>query len=135
MIENGDNLPLTKKILVDPEYILELVDDLERNLPSELEEAEEILTKRQEILQSADKRAEEEIEKIISEIEVVKEAEKEASQIVTEAKKVANEIKAGVNEYADELLAGLEDDLKRKTSEIQKNRAQLNPKENFKKTS
>lgn len=128
-VKNADNLPLTKKVLVDSEYILALIADLEENLPSELQKAKEIINEREKILNNAEKRAEKEIEKMISETAVAKEAEQQAKEVVSDAKEVAHEIRNGVNEYADEVLAEVEDDLETKLNEVRKNRAQLRPRE------
>jgi len=120
MIENGDKVPLTKKVLIDSDYMLDLIAELEEELPVAIGEAEELLSKRQEILDDAENRADEEIKKIIAEVDVVKEAQE-----------VANEIRVGVNEYADELLAEIESSLEKKLNEIRKNRTELQPKEHL----
>jgi predicted metal-dependent hydrolase len=129
VIKKGDKLPLTKKILVNPDYILNLIAELEEVLPFQLEEAEEILDEKKEIINNAEQKAELEIERMISETAVMKEAEQEAKKIVRDAKVVANEIRTGIDEYADEILAELESDLQQKLSEIKKNRAELRTRE------
>ncbi|KXS39611.1 MULTISPECIES: type I restriction endonuclease subunit R, EcoR124 family [unclassified Candidatus Frackibacter] len=120
MVENGDKIPLTKKVLIDSDYVLNLIAELEEELPVAIGEAEELLSKRQEILDDAKNRADEEIKKIIAEVDVVKEAQE-----------VANEIRVGVNEYADEVLAEIESGLEKKLNEIRKNRTELQPKEHL----
>jgi cell division septum initiation protein DivIVA len=129
VIKKGDKLPLTKKILVNPDYILNLIAELEEVLPFQLEEAEEILDEKKEIINNAEQKAELEIERMISETAVMKEAEQEAKKIVRDAKVVANEIRTGIDEYADEILAEVESDLQQKLSEIKKNRAELRTRE------
>ena len=74
VIKKGDKLPLTKKILVNPDYILNLIAELEEVLPFQLEEAEEILDEKKEIINNAEQKAELEIERMISETAVMKEA-------------------------------------------------------------
>lgn len=135
VVETADSLPLTNKVLVNPDYILKLVAKLKNMMPAEVEKAEEIVSRKKKILAEAEQAAEKKVEKKIAEAQVIKKAEDKAQEIVDEAKRVASEIRTGVDTYGDEVLAEVEDKLEEKLQEVRRNRAELKQQEDLKQTS
>lgn len=69
--------------------------------------------------------AQEEAEKLTSEEEVLKRAEKRGTEIMEDARRREREIRLGAEDYADEVLANLEDNLARLLEAVQRGRNKL----------
>ena len=122
-------VPLTGKRMVNAEDLLEVLEQLRRAIPRDLEEAREVLGQREEILTQALTNAnrakvagEHEARVRVSESEVVKSARRRADEIVASAEgraaklmqRVQSEMeqrRAGADAYAHDVLSNLEQDL------------------------
>ena len=120
---------MSRKALVDPDVILELVDQLRVAVPQDITEAEEVLRKREDLLNHSLEEArrirasaETEYRSRVDESELVKEAEKQAAQIVEEAQQKAQHIldmadddaanrRSSADQYAQEVLYQLEQEV------------------------
>jgi len=120
---------MSRKALVDPDVILELVDQLRVAIPQDITEAEEVLRKREALLNHSLEEArrirasaETEYRSRVDESELVKEAEKQAAQIVEEAQQKAQHIldmadddaanrRSSADQYAQEVLYQLEQEV------------------------
>ena len=119
--------PLSRdKIKISKDELFNYIDRLRQTLPNELEEASKITKAKNEILKSAmnkasqiEEDAQNQLQELIKEDEVViaadKEAqnivdnaEKEADDIIKEAEGMAAQIKIGALSYAEEMLATVE---------------------------
>jgi len=85
-------MPIGAGIVVDRRRLLDLVDQMRAALPNEIREAEDILTRRDEILQRADEeaqiklhRAQDQVDQILEHDAIVKEAQARADMLVREA--------------------------------------------------
>jgi len=112
LVTGSFRIPLTDKVVISENDILELVDALRSALPDEVEQACRIVKEKQKVLQAAQEEAEHVvketknyIERIAEESEITKLANEQANDILQQARKVAREIRLGANDYADELLA------------------------------
>tara|TARA_B100001123_G_scaffold52580_1_gene55099 strand:+ start:711 stop:1139 length:429 start_codon:yes stop_codon:yes gene_type:complete len=120
---------MSKKLAIDSEALVELVDQLRVSIPQDISEADEVLRKREELLNQSlgeAKRirasAESELRSRIAETELVKEAEKEAQSIADEAEGKAQQIldaaetqaatkRTSADRYAQEQLYKLEEEV------------------------
>ena len=119
--------PLSRdKIKISKDELFNYIDRLRQTLPNELEEASKITKAKNEILKAAKNKASQieedaqnQLQELIKEDEVViaadKEAqnivdnaEKEADDIIKEAEGMAAQIKIGALSYAEEMLATVE---------------------------
>ncbi|MEW6572705.1 MAG: ATPase [Bacillota bacterium] len=132
LIETSGRIPLTKKVMVDEEKILDILDRIRTILPDDVRKAKWVVQEREKVMDEAHKEAEriledarQEAEKKAEESEVVRQAKEMAESILGKAEQVAREIKLGAREYADDVLAKLEDRLDKITREIQQGRAEL----------
>ena len=119
--------PLSRdKIKISKDELFNYIDRLRQTLPNELEEASKITKAKNEILKAAmnkasqiEEDAQNQLQELIKEDEVViaadKEAqnivdnaEKEADDIIKEAEGMAAQIKIGALSYAEEMLATVE---------------------------
>ncbi len=132
----GKKLPLGKKALIDPDKLLELVDQLRVAVPQDMAQAQEILKKRDDLLNQTlgearriRSSAETEFRSRLDSNEVQKEAQKQAERIVTEAQQKAQRIldmadtdsssrRAESDRYAQEVLYKLEQEVANSLSTV-----------------
>ncbi len=132
-LSNSSSVPLTGKRLVDVEKCLDIVSELRVTLPDDVKDAEMIVRDRDRILKEAElqakdiqRDAEAQFERMVSESNIVTEAQRRAQDIVNSARRQANEAKLAADDYADDLLAGLEKYLKSVLDDVRDNRDELN---------
>jgi len=132
LIETSGRIPLTRKVLVDEERILDILDRIRTILPDDVRKAKWVVQEREKVMEEAHKEAErileearKEAERRAEESEVVRQAKERAEAILGKAEQVAREIKLGTREYADGILAKLEERLDKITREVQQGRAEL----------
>ncbi|MBI2871708.1 MAG: hypothetical protein HYY00_00775 [Chloroflexi bacterium] len=123
---SGRKLPGTGRSLIDPDRLLELVDQLRIAVPRDVHEAQEVLQKRENILNQSlleakkiKGAAETERRSRLDEGEVLKEAKARAQEVADEAQRKAQRIlhlaeeearsrRGSADEYAKEVLYQLE---------------------------
>jgi len=118
IVESGMKMPLTGKVLVDQDEMLDLIEQLQEAIPEEIRKAEEIKKERELILAQAHEKAErilmetkKYVTRLAHENEIVQQAKEEAAGLTKQAKSIAQEIQDGAKAYADEVLGSLEKDL------------------------
>jgi len=114
-IENGSSLPLTGKKILDPDKLLDIVDDIREVLPSEFRQAEILKQERERILEDAQKEAatlvsetQARLSKMVTEHEVTQQAYQQSQEILNSSETNAQEIRDGAVAYADDILSELE---------------------------
>src|SRR5690554_5168467 len=131
--EKAPGIPLTGKVLIDADELLDLIDQIRGSVPEEVRRAEAVSVEKDRVIaegqQKAERivaQAEEYASKLIKESEIHRQAEQEARRIVEEASQRAQEIRRGADEYADQVLRNLQDALEKTLSVVSKGREQLN---------
>lgn len=94
LIENGSSIPLTGRVVLDREDLLELVKDIRLQLPDEIKQAKWIKEERNKILAEAQDESE----------RITKEAQSRYQNIVTTAKDEENRIINNTMVRVDELV-------------------------------
>ncbi|MHB1419007.1 MAG: ATPase [Bacillota bacterium] len=132
VVVGSSKIPMTNKVLIDVELILEYLDRVRSSLPEELRQARWLSKERERMIQDAREEAERalslakvEVEKMVDENEVARQAGTRADEILSQAKSVAREITEGANEYAENVLRDLEGNLERTMAVIKKGRQEL----------
>lgn len=132
LCDSSTKLPIVNKVAIDREQVYELIDKMRLALPESLRDAERIASDRErwigEAKEEARRRieaAEQQVNKLVRESEIVRQAEEQAGKIIAEAKQMAKEMKAGAVEYADAALSSLEDDLEKMLRSAKKGREEL----------
>lgn len=116
IIDTSSGFPLTGKILVDAEEILEIIKEIRMELPDEIQQAQWIKDERQRILQEA----KQEYETILKDAKVQAEVLIENDDITVKAKRRADEImsiteanvkalKMSTFDYIDSILYNFQD--------------------------
>lgn len=140
IIDKGVAVPFTGRCLLDKEELLEILQEIRLKLPTDLEQAKWIKAERQNIINDANKEAEEIIKTandkliaMVDENEITKKATAAATEIMEQANMEANAAKNSTYQYADYLLENVETvvvktirDLEQCITIVKENRNQLN---------
>lgn len=109
------DLMFTKKIMVNRDELLDIVDDIKRSLPEEIKQAKWIKEERARIMQEAKKEAEDIVKEaerriieMVDEHEITRQAEEKSLKMIEDAKMQSREISEGTKEYADAKLGDAE---------------------------
>ena len=132
IIEDSSKFPLSNKVMIDKEEVLEVINEIRLKLPDEINRASWVAKERQRILNEAQSEADELINKVkeqqkhlIEESEIARQAKIYANEIIEEAERKANEMKVGAYNYSDEILSKLQDKIKEINNIIEDNREVL----------
>lgn len=131
-LDESTSVPLSGKHLVDVEKIRDYLDEVRLNLPGELRQARGIVGDRSQILTDANaqaeaivKKAEERARILVSDEEVVKAAQKRASDIISTAQAEARTLRQTVSDYCENMLKTTEDTMAANAAQIKTVRANL----------
>jgi hypothetical protein len=126
-IATGTGVPRTRKVLVDKDAVLDLIDQLRVAVPEEIHAAKRINAEGERIIEKAAEeaarvtaRAQEQATYLIGEKGLLERAEAEGRQIVSEAIAAADDTRAGADEYASGILETLETEVRKALAGIEK---------------
>lgn len=132
IVENSIKVPMTRRVLVDEDRLLDMLDRIRTTLPEEIRQAKWIIQEREKVLAETKKEAgrimedvQKQMERRVDESEITRQAKIKAEETIEKAENIAREIKQGAREYADELLYELEKRIESVISEIRTGRAEL----------
>ncbi len=115
VIDKGAAVPFTGRCMLDKEELLEIIQEIRLKLPTDLEKAKWINAERQNIINDANKEADElmkvandKIIAMINENEITKKAMAAAEEITGKANAEAQAAKTSSYQYADYLLENVE---------------------------
>jgi hypothetical protein len=127
LIATGTGVPTTRKVLVDKDGILELIDQLRVAVPEEVHAAKRINAESERIIEKANEeaeriaaRAQEQAAYLIGEKGLKERAEAEGRQIVAEAMAAADNVRLGADSYAADVLETLEAEVRKSLAGIEK---------------
>ena len=127
LIATGTGVPTTRKVLVDKDAILELIDQLRVAVPEEVHAAKRINAEGERIIEKANDeagkitaRAQEQATYLIGEKGLTERAQAEGRQIVAEAMAAADNVRLGADSYAGEVLETLEAEVRKALAGIEK---------------
>ena len=110
-IDKASSVPLTGKVMVDKDELLDYIQEIRLVYPDELKEAKWVKEERQRILSEAESRAEaiqknaEETQmQLIDEHEITRRAYEQANELVNAAQAKSVEIKTDTDQYVDDIL-------------------------------
>ncbi|MDI6709179.1 MAG: ATPase [Thermoanaerobacterales bacterium] len=131
-IQSCSRVPMTKKVLVDEEKVLDFLDRIRTLLPDEVRKAKWVVQEREKVLAESRQEAERLLEEARKEItrqaeesEIVREAKEMADDLLKKAEQMAREMRLGARDYADDILAKLESRLDRLLKEVEAGRNEL----------
>ena len=120
LVEKAPEIPLTGRVLLDADELLELIDQIRSSVPEEVRRAEAVSVEKDRVIAEGQQKAEriiaqleEYAARLIRESEIHRQAEQEARRILDEASQRAQEITRGVRTTADQILSNLQSALER----------------------
>lgn len=132
-IDKASAVPLTGKVMLDKEELLDYIQEIRLLYPDELKEAKWVKEERQRILSEAESRAEsirksaEETQmQLIDEHEITKCAYQQANELVNSAQQKAMEIKTDTDSYVDDVLNDVEHRLDLLLRKVREDRGYFN---------
>jgi hypothetical protein len=142
-IATGTGVPTTRKVLVDKDAVLELIDQLRVAVPEEIHAAKRINSEGERILEKAQEegarvtaRAQEQATFLIGERGLLDLAEVEGKKVIADAHEVAAGVRLGADAYAAEILETIEAEVRKALAGIEKGidvlvtrQAELRPEE------
>lgn len=130
LVDKAWKLPMSGgRTVVDGAEVRQLLDSLRENLPHETQEARAIVADRAQIIGDAKREAEklvaaaeERAKKLISQTEIVKQAQQRANDMLTQAQAQFREMRKASNEYVDDLMRRTDDAIAESLAELRKAR-------------
>jgi F0F1-type ATP synthase membrane subunit b/b' len=132
LIEEARGVPLSASCVVHRGEILEILDGARVALPTDLDQAIEIISARERIIEDARTSAEhliatarEDVARMVEQTAIVQAARDEAQRILDDARALADEERAEVESYIDGRLATLEVILNKTMEAVARGRERL----------
>lgn len=114
-VDKAPTVPLSGKILIDKEDILDYIQEMRLSFPDEVKEAKWVKEERQRIISEAESRADSMVKtaeakmlQMVDENEITKQAQEYANQMVEDARNQASKLKTDSDQYADDILGDVE---------------------------
>ena len=132
LIEEARGVPLSASCVVHRGEILEILDGARVAVPTDLDQAIEIISARERIIEEARTSAEhliatarEDVSRMVEQTAIVQAARDEAQRILDDARALADEERAEVESYIDGRLATLEVILNKTMEAVARGRERL----------
>jgi hypothetical protein len=126
-IATGTGVPRTRKVLVDRDAILDLIDQLRAAVPEEVHAAKRINAESERIIEKAQEeaariaaRAQEHAAYLIDERGLTEAADAQSRRIVADAEAAADGVRLGADTYAAQILETLEVEVRKALAGIEK---------------
>ena len=115
IVESARAMPMSASCVINRAQVLELLDELKRGLPEEMDRARRVLSDRESVVAEGRREAERLIERtrgerdsIINNTDISREASAAANRILDEARREADQVRTEADEYVDQKLANFE---------------------------
>jgi vacuolar-type H+-ATPase subunit H len=132
LVHKAKQVPLRDQVRVDREEVYEILDQMRATIPEDIKQARWIVKERQELLAAGKREAERILEgagerqtQLVSQHEVIRQAELAAEGIIEDARAREREIRLGAEDYAEEILYTLEVNLSKFIAAVQRGRERL----------
>ena len=132
IVKSAPTIPLSTKVRVDPNELIDIIAEIRQSLPGELKTARAIVAERKQILfeaqANADRittNAENKLREMIDSNEITRNANTQAEITLENAATQAKEIRIGTQKYADKILYRLQLQLKEINDQVEENRQEI----------
>ena len=124
-------LPLgAEKCVIERDKVLDLLDEIKAQFPTELAEAKRLVAARSEFIANAKREAEsirkvaeEHARQMIDEQEIIRSARAKSNEMIATAEAKSSELRRVANEYADDALKRTEEAIEEALNEVRHSRA------------
>jgi cell division septum initiation protein DivIVA len=125
-------VPLSASVMVNRKDFEDVIDDIRASLPEELRQSRWVIKERDEVLEQAEREAEQtladaktEATRLTSETEVVRQSQRHAERILEEAREQSRVLRLEAEDYVDSKLANFEIVLAKTMRSVEKGRERL----------
>ncbi|CAN5464997.1 hypothetical protein BH23ACT7_BH23ACT7_16370 [soil metagenome] len=132
LVAEARPVPLSASVMLNRRDIEDVVATLRTTLPEEIRQSRWIIKERDELLAQAARESEQiiadariELDRMLSETEVVRAANREAERVVTDAREQARMLRLEAEDYVDGKLANFEIVLQKTMKAVEKGRERL----------
>jgi vacuolar-type H+-ATPase subunit H len=135
LLQASTHIPFSNRLMIEEDELCRLIDALREALPSEIMEANRVLSERKRIMDDVQKEAQTTIEqaqtyvsKLTEENSITLQAQEQASQIIEEAREKAREFEDQAVAYAQDVFAYLEANLDRVSEAVREGHERMKQK-------
>jgi len=132
VLETSRKIPLSSRIQVEKEKILDILNDIRLNLPDDIRSAQRILSDHDRIVADAQRKAQDILDSAEAEAktrtshhEIFRRANDTANELMENAKNDARDLRLNAMDYADEKLAETESQLKEYMTNLEQQHKKL----------
>ncbi len=133
MVDQAKNVPLKPDLcMLIRNDLLDLIEDIKHQFPSELREARKLIAARKEYISAAKReaeitleRAKSEAKRMMEEDTVLIQSRQTAAELIRNAEESSRELKRSANEYCEDALRRTEEAVTEACDEIKKSRARF----------
>ncbi len=130
MVSDAWGLPIgAERCVIERDKVLDLLDEIKAQLPSELAEAKRLINARADFISNARKEAEsikeeaaQHAKQLVEEQNIVKQAKARGNEIIAQAETRSSELRKAANEYADDTLRRTEGAISEALNEVHQSR-------------
>ena len=132
VFNSGTAIPLSHKLMVDEDRVLEIIDQMRVSIPEEVKKSQQVLAQRDRILAQAQEEAartvqiaQEKSEQLVAREGLVQQAQAKADAIMQAARVDAEHIRAEADDYTLDVLTKLEAELVKSLTQARNGIARL----------
>ena len=133
LVQDARSMPLAAdKCILERDKVLDMLDEIIAQLPSELKQSRTIVESRNELISQARREAEtivrnaqEEAKKLVTKENIYIEARRRAEDLVDQTQNRINQLRKAANEYMDESLRQTEETITRALNEVRDTRVKF----------
>jgi len=130
MIREARSVPLSNdKCMIERDRVLDLIDTIKAQLPTEMAEAKRLVEARAEFIANAKREAEtvrhaaeERAKQMVNEQEIFRSAQAKSEKMLADAEKNSSAVKQAASEYVGQLLAQTEEAISASLSKVRQSR-------------
>jgi cell division septum initiation protein DivIVA len=130
MVSDAWGLPIgAERCVIERDKVLDLLDEIKAQLPSELAEAKRLINARADFIANARKEAEtikeeatQQAKQMVEEQNIVKQAKARGNEIIAQAETRSGELRRAANDYADDALRRTESAISEALNEVHQSR-------------
>ena len=133
IMEDAKAVPLTGgKSLIDTEQIMDIIDEIQDSLPSEVRQAKNIVADRSQIISDAKheaediiRQAEERKKQIVDQSEIVRAAHAQANEILNDVKAKTADMRRAAGEFVEDIMKKTDEAISFQLTELRKTRQNI----------
>lgn len=136
LVMSSPKIPLTNMVFVNEQEVFRIIDSIRMNVPQEVVDAQRFLQDKEDILNDAQKKADEIImnadlkaKQKLDENDLIIRAKEESEKIRSEARKEANRLMKEAKDYSENVLTKLESEVDKLLTSIRRGKEVLRSKE------